>query len=591
VKQWTRVLRYFNGEAKAIAAGVLLMLLAVGASVMKPWPVAVIVDNIIGGKPMRGWISPVLSPMQSSGQIAVLAGLVLLLHLLQGFFSSAQNYLSIKVGLRGLARLRCELFRHMQRLSLAFYQRSNQGDLIYRATWDTYALQTMFQHGFFKLLNAASSLALMVAVMARLNGRLTLVTVATFPPMFLTMYFFGRAMNRKSVAAHQADSKVTSLVQQNIVALSLVQSYTQEPREQARFQERIQSAFLGRVAQHGLEVLYWFVIAALFGVATAGLSWFGADEILRGRLTVGELLIFLSYLGQLYDPLNQLTHVGATVSDASAGMQRIFEILDAPAQAMDSLQTAGKASPPTEPPRVQFENLSFGYLPGTRVLRGVSLTIEPGETVAIVGPSGAGKSTLLNLLPRFYDPAEGRLLLDGTDVREFALRALRERIGYVFQEPLLLPATIAENIAYGRPGAARDEVMAAARAANAHEFISKLQAGYDTVVGEGAAGLSVGEKQRINIARAFLKDAPLLLLDEPTSALDAETEAQVVQSLKTLFQNRTTLMVAHRLSTVEGVDKVLVIQNGQVTDFGTPEELLSKPGYFSQITKTSLGKI
>lgn len=566
------------------------MLLAVAANVMKPWPVAVMVDSVIGGKPMPELLRAPLKGMSQAGQLGILALLILAFHFAQGLFSSLQNYLSIRTGLCGLSRLRKQLFDHMQRLSLAFYQRSNQGDLIYRATWDTYALQTIFQQGIFKLFNAAGSLVLMVAVMARLNGRLTLVTISIFPPLFATMYFFGRAMNRRSLAAHQTDSKVTSLVQENIVALPLVQSYTQEAREQARFGGEVDRAFDRRVSQHGLEVLYWFVIATLFGIATAGLSWFGADEILRQRLTIGELLIFLSYLTQLYEPLNQLTHVGATVSDAGAGVQRIFEILDSKPELAEPPAPKELASV-TQPPRLRFEGVSFGYDPAAPVLRDISFIIEPGETVAIVGPSGAGKTTLLNLLPRFYDPTTGRITLNDTDLRDLSLKDLRESVAYVFQEPLLLPATIAENISYGRSDASREEIAAAARAAHAESFIQRLPAQYDTLIGEGAARLSVGEKQRINIARAFLKDAAILLLDEPTSALDAETEAEVVQTLKTLFQNRTTLMVAHRLSTIEGVDKILVLENGQITHFAPPHELLVGEGYFSRMSRQGLGRI
>jgi ATP-binding cassette subfamily B protein len=594
VKRWSRLLSYFSGERKGIAAAILLMLLGIAANVLKPWPVAVMVDSVIGQKPIPSVIGRVFAGADKLAQLAFLAALILIFHFLQGLFSSGQNYLSIKAGLRGLTRLRRELFEHMQRLSLAFYHRSNQGDLIYRATWDTYSLQTIFQHGIFKFLNAACSLSLMVVVMSRLNLRLTAITVAIFPPMFVTMYFFGRAMNRRSLAAHQADSKVTSLVQENLAALPLVQSYTQEAREQRRFNEQVEAAFSLRMTQHGLEVLYWLIIALLFGIATAGLSWFGAREILAARLTVGELLIFLAYLTQLYEPLNQLTHVGATVSDAGAGVQRIFEILDTVPEVEQRKQIEETARPGAikkEPPQIRFENVTFGYVESAPVLREISFQIDPGETVAIVGPSGAGKTTLLNLLPRFFDPQTGRITINGANTRDLPLLELRRQIAYVFQEPLLIPATIAENIGYGRESASKDEIMTAARAANAEEFILRLPEGYNTIVGEGAARLSVGEKQRLNIARAFLKNAPVLLLDEPTSALDAETEAAVVESLQRLFTNRTTLMVAHRLSTIEGVDKILVLEQGRISDFGTPEAILKKAGYFSRVAQKSFGKI
>jgi ATP-binding cassette subfamily B protein/subfamily B ATP-binding cassette protein MsbA len=357
------------------------------------------------------------------------------------------------------------------------------------------------------------------------------------------------------------------------------------------------------VAQHGWEVFYSLVIAAGFAVMTAGLTWVGARQVLAGKLTIGEVLVFLGYLTQLYEPLNQLSHVGATVSDASAGARRVFELLDTPCEVTDapgarpvaSVQgqpaahrTAADVRPSPTPPLVvrgnlSFEEVSFGYDAEHSVLRKVSFSVKAGESVALIGPSGAGKTTLLQLLPRFYDPTSGVVRVEGVDLRQLKLKDLRRQVALVPQEPLLMLATIAENIAYGRPGAAAGEIQEAARAAHAHDFIQRLPQQYNTLIGEGAARLSVGEKQRINLARAFLKDAPILVLDEPTSALDAESEELVVQSLARLMQNRTALLVAHRLSTVRGVDRVIVLENGQVTEIGSPEELLQANGYYSRV--------
>jgi ATP-binding cassette, subfamily B, bacterial len=402
------------------------------------------------------------------------------------------------------------------------------------------------------------------------------------------MYFFGKGMNHRSVAAHQTDSKVTSLVQQNIAALPLVQSYTQEKREQSRFAQQVQDALEKRTTQHRFEVIYWLIIALLFGAGTALLTWWGAREILQKNLTVGELTIFLAYLAQLYEPLNQLTNVGATVADAGAGVDRIFEILDT----RDDITAKSGSRVITESHgEVEFQNVQFGYNPETPVLKDITLRINAGETVGIIGPSGAGKTTLLNLLTRFYDPQHGRVLLDQVDIRELHLRSLREQIAFVFQEPLLLPATVAENISYGRPKASMQEIREAARLANAEQFITQLPQQFETIVGEGAARLSLGEKQRINIARAFLKNAPILLLDEPTSALDAESEAQVVESLIRLLEGRTTLMVAHRLTTIKQVDRIIVLDSGAIIESGSPRELLDRNGYYTRITSRSFGKV
>jgi ATP-binding cassette subfamily B protein/subfamily B ATP-binding cassette protein MsbA len=576
VKKWSRVLLYFRPELPRIFAALLLMLLGIGANLLKPWPVALIIDYIAGGKAPPVWLPKQWHAVERASLLGFSVLLIFVLHAAQGVFAAGQNYLSIKAGLSGLARIRTQLFGWMQRLSLAFYQRRSQGDLIYRATWDTYSLQTVFQQGLFKFLNSFVTLVLMLIVMWRVNAVLALITLILFPPLLGTMYLFGRKMNERSLAAHQADSRVTSLVQQNISALPLIQSYAREAAETAVFAEQVKTSFEKRLRQHGAELTYWLVIAVLFGLATAGLAWWGGREILANRLTVGELVIFLSYLGQLYDPLNQLSQVGATISDANAGLHRIFEILDAQEEIPE---TANPLSFPKKNERpVQFEQVTFGYLPTKPVLKGISFRIEEGEAIGLVGPSGSGKTTLLNLLPRFYEPDRGAITIGGRTIGEFALRELREQIAYVFQESFLLPGTVAENIGYAKPSASRGDIERAARLANAHEFITHLPHGYDTIVGEAAARLSVGEKQRINIARAFLKDAPILLLDEPTSALDAETEAAVIDSLARLIANRTTIMAAHRLSTMRYAHRIVVLEQGLISEFGTPEELLRRQG-------------
>ena len=588
VNYWSRVLAYFRPEGPRIGLALGCMAFAIGANLLKPWPVALIIDHILAGRPLPDWMPAAIASQPAAGLLGLAALLILGLHIANGLFTSGQNFLSIKAGLRGLARLRRQLFEHMQRLSIAFYQRRNQGDLIYRATWDTYSLQTLFQQGLFKFLSSFAAVVLMVVVMWQLNRVLTLITLTVFPPLLAVMYFFGRQMNRRSLAAHQADSKVSSLVQQNLTSLSVVQSYTRENDEAAHFARQVEESLSKRLSQHGVEVIYWFVIAVLFGAGTAGLTWWGAREILAQRLTVGELVIFLSYLGQLYEPLNQLSHVGATVSDANAGVHRVFEILDIRA----ALPEPARPKPfPKETGGLAFQDVSFAYDPAKPVLRGLSFEIRPLEVVGLVGPSGAGKTTLLNLIARFYDPDQGAVEVGGVDARELALAELRRNVAFVFQESLLLPGTVAENIAYGNPGATFERIEEAARLANASAFIDRLPGKFETVVGDGGARLSVGEKQRISIARAFLKNAPILLLDEPTSALDAESEAQVVESLARLMAHRTTIMAAHRISTLKNATRILVLESGRFIESGTPEELLAKDTYFARAAAQSTGRI
>jgi ATP-binding cassette subfamily B protein/subfamily B ATP-binding cassette protein MsbA len=602
-----RAFQFFRPDAPRLFAVAALMLLSIGANLLKPWPLAVIVDSVLGAKPAPGWLQPTAGSWNKDVLLLALAVAVLVLHLGHSALSSAQNFLAIQVGLRGLRRVRDDVFACLQRLSMRFHQGARSGDLIHRAAWDTYSFQTLFQQGLITAGTASLSLMLMVAVMWRVNVPLTLVSVAVVPALLLVIRQFGRRMTERGADAQQADSQVTSFVQQSMAALPLIQSYTREEHEQGAFTTRTAAAMNKRLTQHGWELLYWLAVSAVFALGAAAIVWLGSRQVLAGKLSVGELLIFLAYLAQLFEPLNQLSHVGATVANAVVGTQRVFEILDTPEEVKDApnarpvvrARAEGKrgsgaeengraATLPSAPVlavrgSVEFERVSFSYQQEQPVLREVSFRLDAGQSAAVIGPSGVGKTTLLNLLPRFFDPTDGAVKLDGADLREVRLKDLRRHIALVLQEPILLPASIAENIAYGNPRASRAEIEAAARAANAHAFIARLVGGYDTVVGDGGARLSVGERQRLNLARAFLKDAPLLLLDEPTSALDADSEALVVSSLFDLMKGRTTLMVAHRLSTISRVDKILVLQDGRLIEEGSPAELNARPGYYARV--------
>jgi ATP-binding cassette subfamily B protein/subfamily B ATP-binding cassette protein MsbA len=578
MKDLLRALKYFRPDATRVAGVFVLLLVSVALNVLKPWPVAVLIDSVLGHTPLPGhrepmpeWVKPVM--------IGWLSAAIFFLHFAQGAFSAAQNYYSIQASLRGLTRLRQELFVRLLRLSLRFHQGATAGDLIYRASWDTYSVQTLFQQGLMTFVTASLSLLVMACIMGRLNLPLTMVALALAPLLVIGIRGFGRAMRERTARAQQADSRVTALVQQAIAALPLTQSYTREEFEAGRFQAEADQAQTRRLSQHGSELGYGFIVAVIFGLGTALTTYLGARQVLVGALTVGQLFVFLSYLVLLYEPLSQLSYVGATVAGALAGARRVFEILDTP----DVIEA------PRPPVKVQslggivFRGVSFAYQPGREVLREVSFSLPSGESAAIVGPSGAGKTTLLLMLPRFFDPARGSVELGGVDVRQWDLQELRRQSGLVLQEPIILPGTVAENIGYGKPGATAEEIAAAARAANALGFIEKLPEQFQTRIGEGAARLSAGERQRINLARAFLKDAPIILLDEPTSALDGESEALIAESLKALLRGRTALMVAHRPAALAGFQRVLVLEEGRLTEYGTPAELRAAAGYFARV--------
>ncbi len=611
-RQLLRALSYFRPDAGRIALALGLLLLGIGLNLVKPWPLALLVDSILGSKPYPGWLPDEARAWGQPAQLTAIIAASLALHLVHTAACAGHAYLSIGVGLRGLRRIRDDVFGWLQRLSLHYHHGTEAGDIIFRAGTDTSAFQTLFLQGFLTFISATGTLLFMAVAMARLNLRLATVALVAVPILLLSIKVFGRAMRVRGTAAQQAEGKVYALIHQGITALPLIQSHAREYHERQRFTTHTEEARQQKMAQQGLEVFYWGSISVILSACTLGVTWVGAHQVLAANLTVGELLVFLAYVAQLFEPLHQLSQVGATLSSASASTRRVFEILDTPEEvkdrpearrvcqgrdfdgpaglptSADNMFAAVGGAPAGSPPlpvygNVTYDDVSFAYESARPVLRHISFKLLAGTSAAIIGPSGAGKTTLLNLLPRFFDPVSGAVLLEGADLRDLRLEDLRAQIGLVLQEPIILPTTVAENISYGKPQATMEEIEAAAHAARAAELIEKLPQHYRTVIGDGGAHLSVGEKQRINLARAFLKDAPILLMDEPTSALDVESEAQVVASLFALMRGRTTLMVAHRLTTIRRVDKILVVDNGGLTEMGAPEDLLAEQGYYARV--------
>jgi ATP-binding cassette, subfamily B, bacterial len=616
-RQLIRALSYFRPDAGRVGLTLGLLLLSIGLNLLKPWPLAILVDSVLGSKPYPAWLPSTVHEWSAPAQITALVGLALGLHLVHAAACAGHVYLSITVGLRGLRRVRDDVFGWLERLSLRYHHGTEAGDIIFRAGTDTCAFQTLFLQGLLIFVSAAGTLLFMAVAMARLNLELTAVALVAVPVLMLSMKVFGRAMRLRGTAAQQAEGKVYSLIHQGITALPLIQSHAREHHEHERFTAQTEEARHHKMAQQGLEVVYWGSISVILSACTLGVTWVGARQVLSSSLSVGELLVFLAYVAQLFEPLHQLSQVGATLSSARASTRRVFEILDTPEEVKSRedarpvvLGRDADAEMPTSAehmfaehtfhadggatglraPRplpvhgnVTYDDVSFSYDGQRPVLQHVSFKLLAGTSAAIIGPSGAGKTTLLNLLPRFFDPMGGAVHLEGVDLRDLRLEDLRAQIALVLQEPIILPTTVAENISYGNLQATMAEIEAAAHAAHADVMIEKLPQQYQTIIGEGGARLSVGEKQRINLARAFLKDAPILLMDEPTSALDVESEAQVVASLFALMRGRTTLMVAHRLTTIRRVDKVLVVDRGRLTEMGSPDDLLAQQGYYARV--------
>jgi len=591
---------------------------SIGINLLKPWPLAILVDSVLGSKPYPAWLPSQMTEWSQAAQLVAIVGASLVLHLTHSAVCAGHVYLSIGVGLRGLRRVRDDVFGWLQRLSLRYHHGTEAGDVMFRAGTDTSAFQILFQQGLLIVVSATGTLLFMAIMMARLNGYLTSVALVAVPVLLVSFKMFGGAMRSRAMTAQRAEGKVYSLIHQGITALPLIQSHAREDHERERFASQTEQARQQKMAHQGLEVVFWCAISVILAACTLGVTWVGAQQVMAGRLTLGELLVFLAYVTQLFEPLHQLSQVGATLSSASASTRRVFEILDTPEEVKDRPDARpvyqgpsadGQAGLPTSADdmfapagapailsgrplqisgNIAYDDVSFDYDRLRPVLHHVSFKLLAGTSAAIIGPSGAGKTTLLNLLPRFFDPASGAVLLEGVDLRDLRLGDLRAQIGLVLQKPIILPATVAENIAYGKPQATMAEIEAAAHYANASGFIEKLPQQYQTVVGDGGTHLSVGERQRINLARAFLKDAPILLMDEPTSALDVESEAQVVASLFALMRGRTTLMVAHRLTTIRRVDKILVVENGRLTEMGAPDDLLAEQGYYARVVSGQL---
>jgi ATP-binding cassette subfamily B protein len=563
MKTLLRAFGIYRAERRQIILASVLLLLASFLNVVKPWPLTVLVDKISGH---AGQVKFGLTSVFS------LVSLIFVFHALHAAVSAWQNYLTIGISLRGLSKIRRALFEKLACMPRPFFQSYAPGDLIYRGSWDAYAFQTLFQQGAVSVAGAGITVILMLIVMFKLNLLLTFVAICIAPFLVWAIRYFGGRMSQLGNIAQKNDSRVTTLVEQLIGAIVLVQSYNRQDALKNGFGEEAEAACQSRNAQHRWEILYGLVILIIFGLANAVVVYVGIGQISANHLTLGELLLFLAYLSQLYEPLNQLSRVGSTLATAKSSIRRVFDILDEPEEDTGSGRMAASGLRGT----LHFKGVSFGYDPERPVLQDLTFSIPFGQSVAIVGHSGAGKSTILNLMLGFYKPWKGAILVDETDISQIKKTQLREQISYVMQEPLLLPGTIASNIALGSPEASIEKIREAALRANALDFINRLPDGFKTMVAETGQSVSVGEKQRVNLARALLKPSSFLLLDEPTSSLDAESEEMITNSLASHAGKRTLLMVAHRVASIRHVDQIIVIERGRLLAMGPRDEILAR---------------
>ncbi len=571
VRQVLSYLKPYRGKfAFAIAQVVVLNAL----EILKPWPLKIVIDYVLPRRPWP-WL-PTRSPLDLL--VGATLGLIVIYGTL-GAISVLNNFTTISIGQGMVNDLRSRLYQHLQRLSLSFHSRAAVGDLIYRVTADTYAIQALAMNGIFPVLSATVLLGGMFVVMLRLDWQLTLVAMAVCPFLLLAIVLLNRRITALAVHARESESAVYQLVQRGMSAIKVVQAFSKEEEEHTAFVRQSTASLRSSLQLYTLQTLFGAGTNLLLAAGTATVLWLGARHVWSGALTIGDMIVFISYLASLYAPINALIQTYGTVQGAKAGMVRVQEVLGTDATIVDGTESF------REPPRghVQFVDVSFGYSPGRVTLQHIDIEARPGEVIAIVGSTGAGKSTLVSLIPRFYDVSQGQVLIDGIDVRRLRLSELRRQISMVLQPPMAFPLSARDNIAYGRPSASLEEVERAARMAQAHEFIVRLPDGYDTVIGEQGATLSEGERQRLTIARALLRDAPILILDEPTSSVDTNTEAAIMEAIEELMRGRTTFVIAHRLSTVRRAGQILVVQNGDIIERGTFDELMQQRGFFHQL--------
>jgi ATP-binding cassette subfamily B protein len=559
--------------------------------VLEPWPVKIVVDNLLQHKRLPGWIGRMVISLFGDNSHAILnfaVGAVAAIAIVGALSSYAEKYLTTSVSQWVTHDLRRLLYSHIQRLSLAEYDETRTGDLISRVTSDIDAVQDFVNSALLGILVNSLTLVGMIGVMFYINWRFTLIALSVSPVLFVFVYFFTRRIKKYSRAVRKKESELTSVVQEVFTSIRVVKAFAREDYEQERFEarslENVETALKARSLKAKLAPMVEVIVA----VGTCLVLGYGARLVLNGQLSAGVLIVFLLYLGKMYKPMRDLSKMTDTVSKAVVGYERIQEVLEIESKVRD-LPKAKKA--PRFKGKIEFDHVSFSYDGENPVLKDISFTIEPGQIAALVGPSGTGKTTVISLIPRFYDTTSGKVKIDGKDVREYKLKSLRQQISFVLQDTLLFRATIWENIAYGKPEASRKEIEDAAKLANAHEFIEKMPEGYDTMVGERGVLLSGGQRQRIAIARAVIRDTPILILDEPTSGLDAASEQSVIEALDRLMKGRTTLLIAHHLGTIRHADCIFVVKDSELVEQGTHEELLEAGGTYAELHKiqTSLG--
>ncbi len=580
MKYFSRVLHYLR-PYWALALGVVALIVLTGAvDLLAPWPLKVLIDNVLGDVPLPEWLEAIVGVGIEQRQLLLFAvGAGLAVALIHNAISVLNSYFQTKLEQRIVLDFRSDLFQHAQRLSLAFHDQRRSGMLIYAINNQGDAVVGLIMI-VPTLVQSLITLVGMFWIVFLMDRWLALLSMMVLPVLLYSVRYYATRIQDRLMRVCGMEGESLSIVHEAMSMLRVIVAFGRESHEYQRFRDQGQRAIAARVDVTVRQTLFSLSVNMTTAVGTAAVLGYGAYQVLQGKLTIGHLLVVMAYIAAVYKPLEAITYTLGSIQDKFVHLRIAFNLLDMEPEVKQTIQAVEISNCRGG---LAFENVNFNYRERTDTLKNVSFSIEPGQRVAIVGPTGAGKTTLISLIPRFYDPTAGRILLDGRDTCALTLKSLRDQISLVLQEPLLFSGTIADNIRYGRLDARHDEIIAAAQSANAHDFIMRLPKQYQTELGERGAKLSGGERQRICVARAFLKDAPILILDEPTSAIDSRTESVILDALDRLMVGRTSLMIAHRLSTIHYADLILVLDRGQIVQRGTHTELLAQDGLYRQL--------
>jgi ABC-type multidrug transport system fused ATPase/permease subunit len=580
---YARLLPYLRPYKLLMAVVLVILLAQVGIGLLEPWWMPVLIDSGLRGKPLPGWLTSVLPFLTPDNPRAVVIFAVLFgiaVRLLGNVLDIVGDYLKSRVNDGMILSFQADLFNHLQRLSFSYHDQTSVGDSLYRLNNDTGFISTHLWGNFRHLLVSGLTLVGMFWVVVLYDWQLALLALTVAPILYGSVWFYGKYFKIKSKRVKGLESESQTVLQEVLSCLRVVKAFGQEEREQRRFEGKGWTALFARLRLSLQQSVFNSTLSFVIKLNRSLILLVGAFHVLNGDLQLGVLFVILDYVTKIHGPLEDIGQTLADMQLSMASAERVLEVMDTEPEIRDR---PGAKTLPRVAGAFAFEGVGFAYEADHPVLRDVEFRVRPGDVVAIVGPTGAGKTTLANLIARFYDPRQGRVTLDGHDLRDLTVSTLRDNIALVIQEPILFSCSLRENIAYGRPGASLEEIVEAAKAANAHEFISALPEGYETRVGERGVRLSGGERQRVAIARAFLKQAPVLILDEPTSSVDSRTELVIIDALDRLMEGRTTFIIAHRLSTIRRADLILVVDKGRIVERGSHAELLRANGLYATL--------